>query len=423
MPETDLDPAQSFEQPPLGDAGVREALAAGEPAMRCDEPDLFGTREATVPVEIVGWATSPAGIEGVTVTIDNRIRREAAHGLVRIGLGDLLGERTMDAGFSLGLDPTECPPGWHHLTIVARTGDGRRLGISGDVYCVPPDEAKAEHGPTWEPLPGGVRAPTPERYARYRWAADLVAGGTVLDAGCGSGLGTALLAEHARETVGIDASPPAVEEARRDHGGGARFELADMRELPFADGEFDSVVCFEAIAQVAEPEAVLDELRRVLAPGGLLLVATPNRDAYPQGNPLHLSELSSEQLGTALGERFANVAVFRQHSYHASILCGEATLAHADPRVSVGAEVKKLAGGPPGSELYAVAAATDGELPAEPAWVVLGEGVDQGEQQRRLEQWQRRAVEAEVMVAESHRYLHAMRRMEQSAVHEGSQHL
>jgi SAM-dependent methyltransferase len=240
--------------------------------------------------------------------------------------------------------------------------------------------------------------PNPERHARYRWAAEIVSGGRVLDAGCGAGWGTAVLAKGGAEAVGIDLSPVAISEARNANGNAARFEQRDMREMPFADGEFDHVVCFEAIAQVANLGHTLDEFRRVLRPGGKLLVSAPNRAAYPAGNPLHLSEIDSAELETLLGERFAKVAVHRQQSYHASLLGSAAMLAHDDPEMPVTASIVKALGEPPGSELHAVAAATDGELPVVPAWLALGELVDYREQQSQLEEWRERAVEAEARV-------------------------
>jgi SAM-dependent methyltransferase len=234
-----------------------------------------------------------------------------------------------------------------------------------------------------------------ERQARYRWAAEVAGGGRVLDAACGAGWGTAVLAAKAAAAVGVDFSPAAVGDARREHGGLADFHEGDLRELPFGRGEFDSVVCFEAIAHVAEPERVLDELHRVLRAGGTLLISAPNRGAYPPGNPLHLSEIASAELERMLGERFANVAVHRQQTHFASLLCSTKTQAAADVDMPIDVQVRKVAGGPAGSELHAVAAASDDELPPAPAWLVLGEAADYEEQQRQLAEWRERAVRAE----------------------------
>ena len=250
--------------------------------------------------------------------------------------------------------------------------------------------------------------PNLERHARYRWAAEALAGGRVLDAACGVGWGTALLAGGCAEAVGVDLSPAAIAEAREAHGEAARFERGDLRELPFGDGDFDHVVCFEALAHVADPPQALDELRRVLRAGGALLVSVPNGAVYPPGNPLHRSELDSAELEALLGERFANVAVHRQQSYHASLLGSASMLAHDDPAAPIAADVVKALGGAPGSELHAVAAAGDGELPPPPAVLALGELLDYREREARLEEWRERAVAAEARAAAQARKLRSL---------------
>lgn len=204
-----------------------------------------------------------------------------------------------------------------------------------------------------------------------------------------------MLAAGGGTAVGVDLSPTAIASAREQHGQTAEFHKGDLRELPFADEEFDGVVCFEAIVHLADPGRALGELRRVLRPDGLLLVSAPNRDAYPPGNPLHLSELSSEELEQLLAERFANVAIHRQQTYFASLLCDAEALAQDDPGALLDVAVAKAAGGAPGSELHAVAVASDGELPPAPASLVLGEDLDFPGQQRELEEWRERAVRAE----------------------------
>lgn len=224
-----------------------------------------------------------------------------------------------------------------------------------------------------------------ERQARYRWAAELFSGARVLDAACGAGEGTALLAARAGGVVGVDLSPAVLAVAADAHGDVAEFREGDLRALPFDPGEFDHAVCFEALAHVADPSRALDELRRVLRPGGALLVSAPNPSAYPPGNPLHLSEITPEQLERLLAARFDNVAVHRQQTRFATLLGEVAGEVRTDPL-------------PAGGELHAVAAASDGELPPSPASLVLGEAVDPIAQERLLAQWRERAIGAEAEV-------------------------
>jgi len=103
-------------------------------------------------------------------------------------------------------------------------------------------------------------------------------GHTVLEPGCGVGSQTVFLATHSpgAQIVAVDASEESLVAARRRVAGAGldnvTLERADIYELPFADGTFDDVfVCF-VLEHLADPEAGLAELRRVLARGGTITV-------------------------------------------------------------------------------------------------------------------------------------------------------
>lgn len=102
-----------------------------------------------------------------------------------------------------------------------------------------------------------------------------VDGERVLDAGCGPGHYAAALAEDGADVVGVDATEAMVEEARSAFGDVATFETATVGEaLPFADWGFDAVLCQLVLSHVPELQPAFAEFRRVLAPGGRLVVAT-----------------------------------------------------------------------------------------------------------------------------------------------------
>jgi O-antigen biosynthesis protein len=210
-----------------------------------------------------------------------------------------------------------------------------------------------------------------EHRVRYAWAASLVAGRKVLDAGCGLGYGAAMLARAGATVTGVDIAEAVIEAGRPSAGPQVDLQVGDVRSLAFDDRSFDVVVCFEVVEHIDERDAVLAELRRVLVPGGLLLVSSPNRDVYVPGNPHHVYEFTPEELREWLARSFANVALSRQHDWIASAVLDDAAFAGDDLDEVPGLRTGKVAGVEPGGETYTLAVATDGELPAVPAAAML----------------------------------------------------
>jgi SAM-dependent methyltransferase len=98
-------------------------------------------------------------------------------------------------------------------------------------------------------------------------------GGPVADVGCGPGHVTAYLRELGVDAFGIDLSPAMVEVARRDHPG-LRFEVGSMTDLRLADASVGGLLAFWSLVHVPDDAipAVLGQFRRVLRPGGPLLL-------------------------------------------------------------------------------------------------------------------------------------------------------
>ncbi|MFH8367575.1 class I SAM-dependent methyltransferase [Streptomyces sp. NPDC018031] len=104
---------------------------------------------------------------------------------------------------------------------------------------------------------------------------------TVLDIGCGDGSAAAVAIPYLRghRVIGVDWSQDALRRAAPRLPAVVRGELSDGG-LPFASGSADAVVFSEVIEHLVDPDAALDELRRVLRPGGHLLLSTPNLAAW-----------------------------------------------------------------------------------------------------------------------------------------------
>lgn len=113
-----------------------------------------------------------------------------------------------------------------------------------------------------------------------------VRGRRVLDAGCGSGpLAEALRAKGAIVTS-FDSSPAMVELARQRLGEDADLQVADLsRPLPYADGSFDDVVVSLVLHYLEDWTAPLSELRRVLKPGGRLLLSVNHPRILESSDP------------------------------------------------------------------------------------------------------------------------------------------
>ncbi len=234
-----------------------------------------------------------------------------------------------------------------------------------------------------------------EHVARYQWASAWVVGRQVLDAGCGVGYGSLLLrAAGATHVIGVDIAEEAIDVAREHVSGGVDFICGDISEIPLADGSCDVVVCFEAIEHVQDQSRVLDELRRVLTPAGLLIISSPNREVYEEGNPHHTREYTPEELLIALRERFAKVRLKRQQAWLLSMICDDKVLGNAKLEGTLDVDLRKIARVDPGQETFTLALASDRELPT-PRALALITDLDE------LSTWRARARSAEEHLARS----------------------
>ncbi len=167
-----------------------------------------------------------------------------------------------------------------------------------------------------------------EHWHRYAAVASLVVGKRVLDAACGEGYGSYLLAQSARHVTGLDLSFAAVAHARsrypRDN---LAFVAGSITAIPLAPASVDLVVSFETVEHLSAQREMLAEFRRVLAPGGLLVISSPNRPVYNEvggvENHYHVRELDRAELKALLDPSFPRQAWYAQRVVAQSALWAE----------------------------------------------------------------------------------------------------
>jgi GT2 family glycosyltransferase/SAM-dependent methyltransferase/glycosyltransferase involved in cell wall biosynthesis len=216
-----------------------------------------------------------------------------------------------------------------------------------------------------------------EHVHRYRAASALCVGKRVLDAASGEGYGTAILVSTGADVVGIEIDPDTVAAARLRYPG-LDFREGDVASLPLPDREFDYVTSFETLEHIPNPQASLDEFRRVLKPNGVLIISTPDKVIYnrhlAEPNPYHVHEMGREEFRVALLRRFKNVALYGQRVVFGSLLIsplgGRLDTARRTPDGSIAAQNGF------DSAMYLIAVCSDGPLPELPQGLYEG-GVPQ----------------------------------------------
>jgi SAM-dependent methyltransferase len=166
---------------------------------------------------------------------------------------------------------------------------------------------------------GYVRQLYLEHVSRYAFASQRVRPGmVVVDAACGVGYGTSILAAQGCHVIGVDIDAEACSEARKATQDQACIILeGNCCALPIEDQSVDAFVCFETIEHVSEQDVLLQEVRRVLKPQGVLVISTPNlavlnRPDDRSGNPFHVRELTLDEFSTLLHKQFGSVEMYGQ---------------------------------------------------------------------------------------------------------------
>lgn len=150
------------------------------------------------------------------------------------------------------------------------------------------------------------------------FAARLPASARVLDLACGEGYGAAVLAARGHSVIGVDLEAPVLQKAATQYRAAA-FAAGDALRLPFGDGTFDAIGALQVIEHLPDAftDPLLEEIARVLKPGGTLYVTTPNIDKLPataskEFNPHHFRDFTPATLAAVMAPRFGQVEMLGQ---------------------------------------------------------------------------------------------------------------
>lgn len=169
---------------------------------------------------------------------------------------------------------------------------------------------------------GSVDLDMKDQFDRYVLAETFAKDTICLDAACGAGYGTRLLAGSATRLLGLDFSDEALSHARANYSAdNVQFKQADLNQtLNLDSNHFDLVVSFETIEHLHNRDQLVKEFHRILRPGGVLIMSTPNGTvtslANEPPNPFHVHELSNQELTDILASNgFTQEALFGQWRY------------------------------------------------------------------------------------------------------------
>jgi ubiquinone/menaquinone biosynthesis C-methylase UbiE len=165
-----------------------------------------------------------------------------------------------------------------------------------------------------------------EHLHRYAISLPLVAGRSALDIASGEGYGSALLARVAREVAGVDVDAQAVAHAVEKYSGrqNLRYLQGSCAAIPLPDHSVEVITSFETIEHHNQHEEMMREIKRVLAPGGLLIISSPNKQVYSDipgyHNPFHVKELYYDEFAGLIGRHFQHARFYGQRQAAASFV-------------------------------------------------------------------------------------------------------
>ncbi len=153
-----------------------------------------------------------------------------------------------------------------------------------------------------------------EHLVRYFFASQFVKGKVVLDAACGSGYGSKILAlAGAKKIIAIDIRKDVINYAKKTYSHPAiEYQVRDLNELKLPKNSVDVIVSFETIEHVENPQKLMRLLKGFLSKDGVAIWSTPDKKHSTHDNEFHLHEMSALEFRTTLKKMFKSNVFFKQ---------------------------------------------------------------------------------------------------------------
>lgn len=156
-----------------------------------------------------------------------------------------------------------------------------------------------------------------EHLHRYAIATNYIEDKIVLDIASGAGYGSNLMSKKASFVFGVDIDDATVQEAKLKYKKeNLEFITGSTSRIPLEDNSIDVVVSFETIEHHNEHKQMMDEIKRVLKPKGLLIISTPDKLYYSDernfNNQFHIKELYKEEFTDLVSKNFSKIQLLTQ---------------------------------------------------------------------------------------------------------------
>lgn len=166
---------------------------------------------------------------------------------------------------------------------------------------------------------------TSEHLHRYAMVMDLCRDKVVMDIACGDGYGSNLMAQKAAKVIGVDISEEAVLSARDKYRrANLEYKVGSADKIPAPDNTIDVLISFETLEHHDRHDEMMQEIKRVLVPGGLCIISTPDKLVYTDKpnkiNPFHVKELYKDEFKNLIRHYFKNISFFKQQFLSGSLI-------------------------------------------------------------------------------------------------------